>query len=108
MTEQFYGTRYGPIQYSSQPYNVIVRFMNQDMSASLDVEVDNIVERLSLVLRLSFWDLGGVLRRGERRVVDRMLGPDRTFIASSYFGLDDIQIIHHFLGRNVTAPSGGF
>lgn len=83
-------------------------FMNQFMVENGYVAVGNTVEKLSLMLRSYLRDLGGGIRHGDRRVVDRMLGPDRTFIASPYFGLADMQIIHQFLGQNVTAPTGAF
>lgn len=71
----FYGTIYGPVQYSSQAYNVIVRFLNQVMAEPVDVEIDATVEKLYVRLRSSLRDVSSGILRGDQQVVSRMLGP---------------------------------
>lgn len=108
VTEWFYGTSYGPVQYSPQAYNVIVRLLDQVMAEPVDVREDTTVVQLSARLSRSLRGLFDGLRCGDRHVAARLLGPDRTFLATIYFGLADIQVVHEFLRETVTPPSGGF
>lgn len=71
-TEIFYGTSYGPVQYSPQAHNLIVRISNQFMTQPVDVEADATVEPLSVPLSRSIRDFPSVRLRGDRQAASRM------------------------------------
>lgn len=98
--------RLRPFQYSPLAYNFIVLVINQLMDEPVDVQVDATVEQLAVRLRRCLGDFSSGLLRGDRQVDTRMLGPYRTFTASSYFSLDEIWIVHRFLAENDTPPTG--
>lgn len=78
------------------------------MADPVDVEVDATVEQLFRRLQNSHRDLFGGLRRVDRQVTTRLLGPDRTFTATPSFGLADFRMVRQLLAENFTPPTGGF
>lgn len=97
-----------PVHYSTQSYNFIVLILNRVMAEPIDVDIEAILEQLSILSRRSIRYFSIGLLRGDIQVATPNFRTDRTFKSSSCFRLADIRIFHRLFTYNVTPPTGGF
>lgn len=108
MKDEVYRPSYGTLVFSPSAIEVIIRFLNQILAEPVADTYGRSVKELSQRLRRYLKDLINGLRRGDRRIVEQIVGPDRTSVATTHLGLASIRIIHEFLSEKVTPPTGCF